>query len=240
MRKTVLLSLVAAAVFATACAPGVTLSTEPSETTIVEGMTVSDPEEAVEGSVEPELDTLFEASIGPEPVTPPDPVFSDDARTITDFDDSTAETPIPIEIATPGPSQSFGYTGDTITVRYYDMAQQQATATEYPVTDKSDPEEVVRAVTAALGEVNGTQNIKLNSAQYSGGNLFVDFDKSIYGIAANSADERAVLESIADTYLTNVDGIRAVYFTVDGEPYTSEHTQLNENEAYKVLVDETQ
>lgn len=239
MKKTFLFLLAAVAIIATACSPGATLSgTERSETTIVEGMTVADPGEAVEGSLEP--DTLFEASIGPDAVTPPDPVFSDDARSITNFDEPQVDPPVLIEEATPGPSQSFGYTGDTISVQYYDMEQQQAAATEYPVTDKSDPEEVVRAVTEALGQVNGTKNIKLNSAQYSGGNLFVDFDPSIYGIATNSADEHAVLESIADTYLTNVDGIRAVYFTVNGEPYTSEHTQLNANEAYKVLVDETQ
>lgn len=146
-------------------------------------------------------------------------------------------SPVPIFSATPGPSESFSYTGgDTIQVRYYDMEAQEARSTQYPVTDAGDPQAVLDGVQAAFADVLGKQNLRIQSATYSDGNLFVDFDPSIYDLNIGSAGEREVLESVADTYLTNINGIRAVYYTVNGEPYQSENVQLAENEAYKSIL----
>lgn len=233
MKKTILMLLAASTIFMAACAPGVTLGgpetvNEAAMTDLNEG-----------ASAEPTFDAadLASESIGPDAITTPDPVFSDDA-TAFELEEPTVATPVPVVMATPGPTESFVLSGSTINVRYYDMETEQAQSTQYPVSDPTDPQAVVDAVTSALGEVNGG-TIKLNSAQYSGGNLFLDFDPSIYNIATDSGTEHQILESIADTYLTNVDGIQAVFYTVDGKPYASDHTQLNENEAYKILIDNT-
>lgn len=142
-------------------------------------------------------------------------------------------TPVPVFTATPGPSESFSYAGDTISVRYYDMSTMEAHATQYPVTDASDPQAVLDGVQSAYAEILDGQNVQINSATYSDGNLFVDFDPSIYSLGIGSAGERQVLESVADTYLTNIDGIRAVFYTVNGEPYNSENISMNQNEAFK-------
>lgn len=167
------------------------------------------------------------ASVSVEPVASPAPVFEQSVN-------GAVQT---IETATPAPSdaqESFAYSDDnSVTVRYYDMEAEKEVETQYPVEDTSDPLAVVDGVTSALRDTLGDQNVKVNSTNYSNGNLFIDFDSSIYDLGLSSGDEHQLLDSIADTYLSNVDGIRAVYYTVDGEPYSSEHTQLMANEAYK-------
>lgn len=155
----------------------------------------------------------------------------------SNFVDIEIATPVPVLTATPGPSQSFNYAySDRIKVHYYDMETQQAMSTQYPVSDKSDPNVVLDGVQEAYKEILGGQSIRINEATFSGGNLFVDFDPSIYSLNLGSAGERQVLESIADTYLTNVNGIEAVYYTVDGKPYSSDNISLGENESYKTVL----
>lgn len=154
---------------------------------------------------------------------------------IPEVETPVIDTPIPVFTATPGPSESFSYSGDTISVRYYDMDTMQAHATQFPVTDSSDPQAVLDGVQAAYDSVLGDAKVQIRSATYSDGNLFVDFDPSIYDLGIGSAGEQQVLESVADTYLTNIDGIRAVFYTVNGEPYNSENISTNANEAFKTL-----
>lgn len=169
--------------------------------------------------------------------TTPFPEDADEDFVHIDVQTPVPVSPVPIFSATPGPAETFSYSGgDTIEVRYYDMEAQEARSTQYPVRDAGDPQAVLDGVQAAFRDVLGPQNLKINSATYSDGNLFIDFDPSIYTLGIGSAGEREVLESVADTYLTNIDGIQAVYYTVDGAPYQSENVQLNENEAYKSVL----
>lgn len=128
------------------------------------------------------------------------------------------------------------YAGHVLSIRFYDMAAQQPAEIQYPIGDAATPDMVVTAVSDALGGILAQQNIAIRSSVFEDGNLTVDFDPAIYTIGLASADENQILQSIADSYLINVDGIRAVYFTVDGEPYHSEHTQLEGNEPYKELL----
>lgn len=151
--------------------------------------------------------------------------------------DVEVPTVVPVMTATPGPSETFRYESDTIEVRYYDMTEQKEASTTVPVEDVTDPQAVIAAVNSALPDLVGSGQLRIDAYNFSGGNLFVDFDPSIYELGLDSGSEHELLEAVADTYLTNVDGIRAVYYTVGGEPYMSEHTQLNANEAYKVLID---
>lgn len=164
------------------------------------------------------------------------PLPSDEVGDFVHIDVEAPSTPVPVFTATPGPSESFAYAdSDTINVRYYDMANQKAVSTQYPVSDASDPQVVLEGVQAAYSDILGDQNLKINSATMSDGNLFVDFDPSIYDLGIGSAGERELLESVADTYLTNVSGIQAIFYTVNGEPYNSENISLGENESYKTL-----
>lgn len=144
---------------------------------------------------------------------------------------------VAVGTSAPDTDESFAYDDtNTITVTYYDMEEEREASTQYPVSDPADPHEVIDGVTRTLSEVLGNDRIEVQGATYSEGNLFVDFDASIYDLALTSADEHQVLDSIADTYLANVQGIRAVFFTVEGDPYSSEHTQLAEDEAYKTAA----
>lgn len=170
-----------------------------------------------------------------------EPMSSEEAEAFTNieipsFEPISIDTPVPVFTATPGPAESFSYSGDTINVRYYDMETMQAHATHYPVSDKSDPQAVLDGVQSAYESLLGSGSVKINGATYSDGNLFVDFDPSIYSLGIGSAGERQVLESIADTYLTNIDGIRAVFYTVNGEPYNSENISTSQNEAFKTVL----
>lgn len=202
--------------------------------TVVDAMTVpeigeseADPEQTME-SQDAIAAAARIAEVSVEPVETPNPVF-----------ETTAEGDLTvIETATPGPAESFAYTDeDQITVQYYDMETEQEQQVQYPVTDATDPLAVVDGVTAALHDVLDGQHIKVSSTNYSDGNLFIDFDRSIYDLGMSSGEENQVLNSIADTYLSNVEGIKAVYYTVDGATYQSEHTQLAPGEAYKTSAD---
>ncbi|MBD5559770.1 MAG: GerMN domain-containing protein [Clostridia bacterium] len=184
---------------------------------------------------------VLSVSASPTEIVFQEPMSSEEAAEyaqieIREVQTPVIETPVPVFTATPGPAESFSYSGDTISVRYYDMDTMQAHATQYPVSDASDPQAVLDGVKAAYEGILGNQSVKINDATFSGGNLFVDFDPSIYDLGIGSAGEMQVLESVADTYLTNIDGIKAVFYTVNGEPYNSENISTNANEAFKTVT----
>lgn len=128
------------------------------------------------------------------------------------------------------------YTGRTISLRFYDMVSQTPVEAVYPVSADASPEDVVAAIDGALRGILAQQNVPVSSVTYEDGAVTVDFDPALYEAHLTSGDETQILQSTADTYLVNVDGIRAVYYTVGGEPYRSEHIQLEGNEPYKELL----
>lgn len=136
----------------------------------------------------------------------------------------------------PVPAPAEAFSGRTVSVRYYDMENQQPEEIPYTVPMDASPNVVVAVLSDALSDLLAQQGIRINATSYTDGDLYVDFDPAIYSLGLASADENQILQSIADTYLVNVDGIRAVYYTVGGESYHSEHTQLEGNEPYKELL----
>ncbi|MEA5003745.1 MAG: GerMN domain-containing protein [Christensenella sp.] len=138
--------------------------------------------------------------------------------------------------ATPGQPEDVKYNGKSIKIEYYDLVQQKQVETSYEIQgDEKSPEVAMEAVNKAYLEgVLGTSGIKTNSVIYSDGNIFIDFTSDIYEISLGSEGEIALLDSIADAYLNNIDAAKAVFFTVDGKGYASGHIEIKKNEAYKV------
>ena len=86
-----------------------------------------------------------------------------------------------------------------------------------------------QSLSAALGDTR----IEVAGVTFEDGDLTVNFAPSIYSLGLTSGDEQQILDSIADTYFANVEGLRAVYYTVDGRPYESDHIQLAPGEPYR-------
>ncbi|MEG1860050.1 MAG: GerMN domain-containing protein, partial [Christensenellaceae bacterium] len=105
---------------------------------------------------------------------------------------------------------------------------------EYQTDGKNSADAAFKAVNEVfLKDLLGSKGITVNSVLFSDGNLFIDFPKKIYELNLGSAGESSFLESIADTYLNNVEGIKAVYYTVDKEAYASENIELLKDTPYK-------
>lgn len=144
-------------------------------------------------------------------------------------------TPTPIVTATPGPDEPITYKDkQKITVKYLDLETNQ-TKTQAYETEESDSGQ---AAFDAVNEVYikgalGAKGIKINSVVFSNGNVFVDFTDSIYSLNMGSNGEYAVMEGVANTYLENVEEIKGVYYTVNGETYSSDHIELMKDQPYK-------
>ncbi|MEG0630743.1 MAG: GerMN domain-containing protein [Christensenellaceae bacterium] len=141
----------------------------------------------------------------------------------------------PQPTATPGKTEKVKYKDKEITFKYYDVAEEANVEVNYAVDEgDTSPKTVIDAVNAmVLKDILGGKEIKTNSIKFSDGNIFVDFTKDIYNLNLGSAGENAVLDSIADAYLNNVEDIKAVYYLVDGEAYESEHIEGIKGRPYK-------
>lgn len=195
-------------------------------------------------------------SIEPVVVRTPVPVFAEDIEepaasssenastepgaSAEGGENSEAEDPqLQASIINPGPAQDL-YPGRTVTVRWFDLNEQRAKEAQYPIEDGADVADVVAALTTALREQLAPQTIQIVSTTYENAGLTVDFAPGIRLLEMNSGDENAMLQNIADTYLLNIDGIQNVFYTIEGEPYRSEHIELAEGEPYKTLTSSAQ
>ncbi|MDL2236872.1 GerMN domain-containing protein [Christensenellaceae bacterium OttesenSCG-928-K19] len=75
--------------------------------------------------------------------------------------------------------------------------------------------------------------IEPNSVELRDDSIYIDLKKSIYTSNLGSSGESAVLESIANSYLNNMEGVESVYISVDGGPYESSHIEFSQYEPYK-------
>ncbi|WP_066689359.1 GerMN domain-containing protein [Christensenella intestinihominis] len=133
----------------------------------------------------------------------------------------TTQIPSPVPVQTPGPSQEFAYDDSSkIMFKYWDEGTQEEKESTYEIDADAGNAAALEAVNQAFF---GTDEIKANSITFSDGNLFIDFDDSIYNMNLGSSGEGAVLEAIANAYLENVQEINAVYYSVNGEDYSSGH-----------------
>ncbi|MEG2882369.1 MAG: GerMN domain-containing protein [Christensenella sp.] len=146
-----------------------------------------------------------------------------------------AATPTPIVTATPGADVPITYNKEkSITVKYLDLETNEIVSKEYKVADDESNATAFDALNEVyIKGVLKSNNIGVNSVVFSDGNVFVDFTDSIYNLNMGSNGEYAILEGIADTYIENVEGIKGVYFTVNGGTYASEHMELMKDQPYK-------
>jgi len=156
-----------------------------------------------------------------EPIAPPE--------------DIQLETPEPVPTATPGKDEPITYNdSDVIVIKYYDVVADEDVTKEYEVSGDENNQTAFDAVNDLyLKDVLGGEGLEINSVTYTDGNVFVDFTPSVYELGVGSTGELALLDSIADAYLNNVDGIKGVYYLVDGQPYSSDHIEIPANEPYK-------
>ena len=121
-----------------------------------------------------------------------------------------------------------------VTVEYYDVNKDaQATAT-YTISGDVSVGSAMDAVNDIyIQNVIGSDSIKTNTIIFKDGNIYIDFTDSIYGLNLGSTGEAGVLNSIADAYLNNVEGINAVYYSVDGADYSTGHLEFSKDKPYK-------
>lgn len=143
------------------------------------------------------------------------------------------ETATPIPRATPGQDEPVAYTGEQLEIKYYDAGQDKTVTEYYDVAEGEGSQAALNAVNdlflkGAFGEIG------VNEIIHTDGNIFIDFDDSIYNLSAGSASEYPALEAIADAYLNNVEGIKGVYFTVNGSGYSSMNLEFDADEPFKM------
>jgi len=137
--------------------------------------------------------------------------------------------------STPAPSSDpVTYEDNKIEFEYYDVAQDKTVDATVEIEGEGDVQSAINAVNDVyIKKVLGDSGIQTNSIVYKEGNIYIDFTDSIYNLNLGSAGESSVLESIADAYLNNIDGIKAVYFSVNGYDYSSGHIEFSKDEPYK-------
>ncbi len=144
-------------------------------------------------------------------------------------------TPSPEPRATPGENEEIAFKQeDAIQVEYYDIVNDKTIIKEYKTDGENGAQAAIDAINEiVLKDLLGGGEIVPNSIIFSGGNLFIDFPSEIYDLNLGSAGEDVLLNAIADTYLNNVEGIKGVFYTVDGEAYQSDHIEVLKDVAFK-------
>jgi len=143
----------------------------------------------------------------------------------------TVEIPSPVPEETPGNEEVIKFEDQNrISFEYYDINSDSKIEKEYDTNGKATKETPLEVVNQAL---LGEDAVKANSIVLTNGNLFIDFDESIYDLRAGSSTEGALLDAIADAYLNNIQGIKAVYYSVNGESYATGHYELDKGQPYK-------
>ncbi|MEG0630765.1 MAG: hypothetical protein RR459_07585 [Christensenellaceae bacterium] len=145
-------------------------------------------------------------------------------------------TPTPLPTATAGKNENVPYKDkQSIEVKYYDEGSQKTVVKEYkPAKNAGNAQAAMDAVNETISkDLLGGKKLETNTVVYTDGNAFIDFKGTVYDKMSMSAVENSVLEAIADAFLNNVDGIKGVYYSVDGKPYSSQHIEIPQDQPYK-------
>lgn len=153
---------------------------------------------------------------------------------------SISTTPSPTLSASPTPSISGDpvvYQDNQINFEYYDVAQDKNVDVTVNVNEGASSAAALDAVnTEYIQKVIGADSIQTNSIVFTDGNIYIDFTDSIYDLNLGSGGEAGVLDSIANAYLNNVEGVKAVYFSVNGQNYSTGHIEINKDKPYKSIL----
>lgn len=126
--------------------------------------------------------------------------------------------------------------GGSIKYRYYDLdshSYQQSSSA--PETEDAQTLESGLAVVAndLFGMELETSPLKPNSITLTNGRLTIDFSSALLNANLGSAGESILLDAISDLYLNNLDGVNAIYFTIDGGDFITDNIELFRNEPYR-------
>lgn len=141
-------------------------------------------------------------------------------------------TATPVPRATAGENESVIYNNNEVEIVYNDPEDGQTITETVAVGEDAGADAALNAVNELIlkGKFG---DIGYNNVVRTGGNVFVDFDDSVYNLAQDPLLEYPVLEAIADAYLNNIDGVTGVYFTVNGEGYSSMNLEYGADEPFK-------
>lgn len=143
----------------------------------------------------------------------------------------TTQIPSRVPVQTPGVAGKIEFKDSKqITVKYSDLNTQEEKEQIYEMPEGSAENAGIEAVNQILF---GETRVMVNSITLTDGNLFIDFDQSIYETGLGSSGEETLLTTIADTYLNNVEDVNAVYYSVDGENYSGGHIVQDKDQPFK-------
>ncbi len=127
----------------------------------------------------------------------------------------------------------FAYKNGTIKFEYYDVASDKQATVEVKTDAKSTLRTGLEVVAKQMfNQELDKSPINPNSMKLGKDELRIDFTDKVYEMSLGSSGEASVINSIAKAYLQNVDGLKAVYFSVMGKPYESGHMQIALDQAF--------
>lgn len=126
------------------------------------------------------------------------------------------------------------YNGNKIDYQYHDEISDTDKSVVVDVDGKSDLKYGLSVVAEQMfGEALENSSINPNSIKLESGNLYIDFKLDIYDLNMGSTGENSLLEGVANVYLDNMKEVKAVFFSVDGNDYSSGHIEIDKNEPFK-------
>ncbi|WP_066646371.1 hypothetical protein [Christensenella timonensis] len=125
------------------------------------------------------------------------------------------------------------YEGGAIQYQYYDLERNGYETASVDVSGESTLKYGLEVIAQQIYGVGLADSpIDPQSITLDNGNLTIDFKPEIKS-SLGAANESVVLDAIADLYLNNVEGVKAVYFGIDGGGFITENIELFRNEPYR-------
>lgn len=153
----------------------------------------------------------------------------------SDSANPTATKKVKIEVAEDMSEETVQYKNNTVEYTYYDVAEDtdKKLTVEAPV--QSDLKYGLEVVAQQMFDQSLEKSpLRTNSIALEGGKLRIDFTSAIYDdVNFGTAGEAGMLDNIANAYLNNLPEVTAVYYSVDGNNYSTGHFELPANVAYK-------
>jgi hypothetical protein len=126
------------------------------------------------------------------------------------------------------------YANNTIEYTYYDPDAD----TQKTETVQAGEQDTLRTLADAVaqsyfGQPLDQSPMSPNFIRVDGGSLYYDFKDSISRTNLGAASEVALLDSLSQAYKSNLDGVTAVYFSVDGGDFVTGNTDWPKDAPYE-------
>ena len=162
-----------------------------------------------------------------EPVVSPSPSQTVSATPSASPSPTLSQAPIEAE-------DDVTYKDDKLEYEYYDVADDQE-KTEIIEVDETETLQYPLSVIATqyFNKDLAQSPLNPNSIVLTNNNLYIDFTSAILNAGLGSSSEDSILNSIADIYLNNIDGLNGVYISVNGQDYSSGHFEFSKDTPFK-------